>query len=188
MTARWRVTLLLAVLPGLAAPAQAQLGEVQVGVIGSQGLGQGGRRAPGLVVGLAGARLVYIGVRGTRDGETRTDAATSTVVTDHATLLALDLAAIIPAGPLEVMPGVSLGALRHDQHTAQGATTNDVRSTNFLVAPSLSAELHAGSVGLIPEVQYQFSGRPDLAYPVRRVGWLVSLRVVFVWEVGRVRT
>ena len=43
-------------------------------------------------------------------------------------------------------------------------------------------------VGLIPELQYQFSGRPDLNFPVRPVGWLASLRVVVLWEIGRVRT
>ena len=159
-----RALLAAGALLGITSAAEAkQRGEVQFGIVASYGPGQTAGPTAGLVVGVAAGRLVYLGLRGTRHEETQSGTGPTAIVTNGATVLAADAAMVIPGGPLEIMVGASIGAVRHDQGVTQPAaggpaTTTNGHSLEFLAAPSLSAELHAGPLAFIPEVQYQFSG------------------------------
>jgi len=159
-------------------PLPAQLAEVQLGVVASYGSGDPYRPGGGLVFGIAPGRLTYAGLRWTYyPGATRQG------LRNRAQVFALDLGVQIPVGPLEVVPGVSLGFIRFAQRT--GAVSE--HDTKFLVAPGLSVEAHVASLALIPELQYDLAANPDLSIPVRHRGLVASLRLVLPIEAGRLR-
>ncbi|HEX7919250.1 MAG TPA: hypothetical protein VF454_07615, partial [Gemmatimonadales bacterium] len=85
-----------------ASPVWAQVSEMQIGGIASFGPGRMDEPNGGTVFGVSAGRLVYIGGRVTRYGESRRTPDSTITVTDQATALAVDLAIIVPAGPLEV--------------------------------------------------------------------------------------
>jgi hypothetical protein len=156
----------------------AQLGELQVGLSASYGTADAYGPGAGLVLGVATGRLAYAGLRWTYH-----TGATTAGVTTRAQAFALDLGIVIPVGELEVVPGVSLGAMRFAQHAGSGRA----HKVEFLAAPGIAAELHVARVALIPELQYSLAGDPELTQPVQHRGLVASLRLVIPIEVGRIR-
>jgi hypothetical protein len=165
-------------LPG-ASPLAGQIGELQLGVVASLGTPRAFGPGAGLVVGIAPGRLVYVGARWTYQfGSTQTQVRT------RVQSFAADLGVQIPAGAVEVVPSLSLGALRYAQRAA-GIHTHSVE---FLAAPGLSLEIPVARVALIPEVQFYLAGKPsNLSVPVTHRGLLTSLRLVVPIEVSRFR-
>lgn len=177
-TARQWVFLAVVALP-CASPLTGQIGELHFGVVASHGTPGAYGPGVGLVAGVAPGRLVYVGARwsyqfGSTQGQVRT----------RVQSFAADLGVQIPAGPVEIVPSLSLGALRYAQRAA-GSTTHSVE---FLAAPGLSVEIPVAHIALIPELQVYFAGKPDnLAVPVTHRGLLTSLRLVVPIEVSRFR-
>ena len=172
------LALLLGALSTTATPGLAQLGELQIGVVGSYGTSKAYGPGAGLVLGVATGRLAYVGLRWTYYA-----GATTAGVTTRAQAFAVDLGIDIPVRALEVVPGVSLGAMRFAQIVG-GARAHKVE---FLAAPGLAIEVHVARVALIPELQYSLAGDPELAQPVHQHGLVASLRLVIPIEVGRIR-
>jgi len=156
-----------------------QIGELHFGVVASHGTPGAYGPGAGLVVGIAPGRLVYIGARWSYQfGSTQAQVRT------RVQSFAADLGVQIPAGPVEVVPSLSLGALRYAQRAA-GSTAHSVE---FLAAPGLSVEIPVAHIALIPELQFYFAGKPDnLPVPVTHRGLLTSLRFVVPIEVSRFR-
>jgi len=168
----------VAVLLCVVSSLPAQLAEVQLGVVASYGSGDPFKPGGGLVLGIAPGRLTYAGLRWTYyPGATRQG------VRNRAQVFALDLGVQLPVGPLEVVPGLSLGFVRFAQRTS----TVSGHATEFLAAPGVSVETHLASLAFIPELQYDLAGNPDLSVPVRHRGLVASLRIVIPIEVGRLR-
>lgn len=165
-------------LPG-ASSLTGQIGELHLGVVANYGTPRAFGPGAGLVVGIAPGRLVYVGVRWSYQvGSTQAQVRT------RVQSFAADLGVQIPAGPVEVVPSLSLGALRYAQRAAGIAT----HSVEFLAAPGLSVEIPVARVALIPEVQFYLAGKPsNLAVPVTHRGLLTSLRLVVPIEVSRFR-
>ena len=161
-----------------AAPARGQIGELQAGVVGSYGWNAAYGPGAGLVLGVATGRLAYVGVRWTYH-----TGSTTAGVTTRAQAFAVDLGVVIPVRQLDVVAGVSLGAVRFAQHAGSARS----HKVEFLGAPGLAAELHVAHVALIPELQYAWAGDPQLPQPVRHHGLVASLRLVVPIEVGRIR-
>jgi hypothetical protein len=156
----------------------AQVGEVQFGVVASAGTGAAYGPGAGAVLGVAAGRLAYVGLRwayhqGTTQGG----------VTSRAQVFAVDLGVLIPVGALEVVPGLSFGAVRFAQR-APGIADH---ATEFLAAPGVSVEVQVWRVALIPELQYHLAGEPALPSPVDHRGLVGSLRLVIPLEIGRIR-
>lgn len=156
----------------------AQLGEVHVGLVASYGTGEAYEPGAGVMVGVAAGRLAYVGLRWVYHRGT-----TTAGVTNRAQVYAVDLGVLIPVGALEVVPGLSLGAVRFAQR-APGIADH---ATEFLAAPGVSVEVPAGRVALIPELQYHLAGDPDLPSQVDHRGLVASLRFVIPLEIGRIR-
>jgi len=172
-------------LPGLligavfgAVPAFGQIGELQAGMVGSYGWTTAYGPGAGLVLGVATGRLAYVGLRWTYH-----TGSTNAGVTTRAQAYAVDLGVVIPVRQLDVVAGVSLGAVRF----AQRAGSARAHTVEFLGAPGIAAELHVAHVALIPELQYAWAGDPQLPQPVRHHGLVASLRLVVPIEVGRIR-
>ena len=190
---RWHaaVALGLSLLP---AYLTAQLGEVHVGMLA--GYGTAGAYGPGagLIVGVAAGRLAYVGVRWTYffgDTWTQSDTSGTFTVEDRAQVFAADLGLQYPAGPTEIVAGVTIGAIRFAQHATPlppgtGAGGTQVKA-EFLAAPNVSVQLRALGLLVIPEVMYTFAGAPDFTWPVQRRGPVFSVRVVVPFEVQRIR-
>ena len=190
---RWHAALALgqALLP---ASLTAQLGEVHLGVLA--GYGTAGAYGPGagVIVGVAAGRLAYVGARWTYffgDTGTQSDTSGTFTVEDRVQMFAADLGLQYPAGPVEIVAGLTIGAIRLAQRATPvapgtGATTAEV-GVEFLAAPNVSVQLRALGLLVIPEVMYTFTGAPDLRWPVDRRGPVFSLRVVLPFEVQRIR-
>jgi hypothetical protein len=165
-------------LPG-ASSLTGQIGELHLGVVASHGTPGAFGPGAGLVVGIAPGRLVYVGARWSYQfGSTQAQVRT------RVQSFAADLGVQIPAGPVEVVPSLSLGALRYAQRAAGGST----HSVEFLAAPGLSVEIPLAGIALIPEVQFYLAGKPsNLSVPVTHRGLLTSLRLVVPIEVSRFR-
>ena len=164
-------------LPGASA-VTGQIGELHLGVVANYGTPGTFGPGAGLVVGIAPGRLAYVGARwsyqvGSMQAQVRT----------RVQSFAADLGVQVPAGPLEIVPSLSLGALLYTQRAA-GSTRHSVE---FLGAPGLSVEIPLGHIALIPELQVYFAGKPDLPQPVTHRGLLTSLRLVVPIEVSRFR-
>lgn len=176
-----RVVAPLALLLGAlsaAAPGLAQIGELQVGVVGSYGWSAAYGPGGGLVLGVATGRLAYVGMRWTYHA-----GATTAGVTTRVQTFAVDLGVVIPVRQLDVVVGLSLGAARF----AQRAGSARAHKVEFLGAPGIAGELHVGPVALIPELQYSLAGDPQLPQPVRHRGLVASVRLVIPIEVSRIR-
>jgi hypothetical protein len=190
MTRGARVYALAGVLALTASPAAAQLGEAQLGVIGSYGTGIAARPGAGLVLGVAAGRLTYVGLRWTYYATaTTTQGLPPTEVRNSQQVFAADVGMLIPEGPLEIVPEVSIGFARFAQHSrpvAGGAESADY-GTELLVAPGVAVELHVAHFALIPELQYCFTGKPDLPWLAEQHGLIASLRLVRWFELRRIR-
>ena len=184
--------LLLAGLPP--ASAKAQLGEAHFGAIGSYGTGDAYRWGGGLTASYQPGRLAYVGLRWIYYGGSTArvgDSAGSYQVTTRAQLFGADLGLEYPLGSVEMVGGLTVGAMRFWQGTtpmtSRGATAVSTVATEFVVAPTLRAEIRTGPLMLIPEVAYYFAGAPDLRWPVGNQGTVVSLLVVIPIETRRIR-
>ena len=165
-------------LPG-ASSLTGQIGELHLGVVASHATPGAFGPGAGLVVGIAPGRLVYVGARWSYQfGSTQAQVRT------RVQSFAADLGVQIPAGSVEIVPSLSLGALRYAQRAA-GSTTHSVE---FLAAPGLAVEIPVARIALIPELQFYLAGKPDnLLVAVTHRGLLTSLRLVVPIEVSRFR-
>lgn len=162
----------------LTASLLAQVGEVQVGAVASYGTGEAYRAGAGAVLGVAAGRLAYMGLRWAYHSRTTTSG-----VTSRAQVYSVDLGVLVPVGAVEVVPGLSLGAVRFAQR-ASGVARH---ATEFLAAPGVAVEVRAGRVAIIPELQYHLAGDPGLPSPIDHRGLVASLRLVWWREIGRIR-
>jgi hypothetical protein len=170
----------------LAAPGRAQLGELQIGATGAYGSGEAFGPGVGLVLGVAPGRLAYVGLRWTYYlGDTQLRGATPSEVRTRTQVVAVDLGIQIPAGTLEIVPGVSVGWSQFTQRARQPNASGS--SHEFLAAPGVAVELHVGRLALIPEMQYYLAGSPKLPWRVNHRGFVVSARLVFLSEIRRIR-
>jgi hypothetical protein len=172
---------LMATLP---AHTLAQHGEVQLGVVTSYGAPSSLRLGVGVIAGVALGRLLYVGVRGVHHaGTTRAVASgASSNLKNNAQLLLADIGLMMPVGPLEVVPGIALGAMRFTQRDRE--TTH---ATKLVVATGLSVQARLGGLVVVPEVQYYAARHPHLAFAAPHRGAVVAVRVVFPFEVRRIR-
>lgn len=173
---------LVAALGATALPALSQQGEIQLGVTTSYGAPRAFGVGAGAVAGVVLGRLVYAGVRWVYQQGSTESLASGPEVTTRAQLFMLDLGAVLPAGAVEIVPGVSLGVARFGQH---GSSTR--RASEFVTAPGISLHAYLGGLVLIPELQYYLAGNPEYSVPVDHRGAVGSLRVVIPIEVGRIR-
>jgi hypothetical protein len=181
-----RRLLLLGLL--LPAPLHAQLGEVHLGVLGSVGTGASWGPGVGALVGVAPGRLTYMGLRVQAHRGPTDDAGVRT----RMTVFAADLGFMIPIGPVELMPGISLGALRFSQQVddplTEGGFGPPAIATEFYPAPTLAVLIRVKGIHLIPEIQADLAGDPsNLPAPVSHRGVMFGLRVVIPFEVDRIR-
>jgi hypothetical protein len=170
-------------LVGVAPAAlSAQLGELQVGALASYGMRDPYRAGAGLVLGVAPGRLVYVGFRWIYYA----GATTGVDVRNRAQVFATDLDVQIPlrGGVLELRPSMGLGLVQFAQRPA--GTVSEY-SQEFFAAPGIALQLSAGRVGIIPEVQYYFTGHTELIWPVHNKGLAFSVRLVFLSEIRRIR-
>ena len=190
---RARVGILTSALLAVASPAAAQLWEVHLGTVGSYGTAAARGFGAGLVIGLVPGRLAYAGLRWTYFGgatSTRGLAPSATDVRDQAQTLSLDLALVIPKGPVEVMPGFGIGAARFVQDaraSGSGAAWRTSTTTELFVTPGVAVQIPLGGVAIIPEIQYCIAPHPRLPYPVEHQGLLLSVRAVVTFETDRIR-
>ena len=190
---RWGVAVALApaLLP---ANLAAQLGEAQFGAIASYGTGSAWHGGAGLIAGVGAGRLIYVGARWVYyfgSSAVRTDTGGTFEVRDRAQIFAADVGLQYPAGPAELVAGVTIGAVRFAQHAepvspGTGAPQS-VSRVEFLLAPNLSVQLRVSRFLLIPEFVYSFAESADMRWPVDHQGPLLSLRVVMPFEVQRIR-
>lgn len=192
-----RSGVVVAALLPLASTLRAQLGEVQLGALASYGTGRAYGPGAGLVFGLAAGRLTYIGLRWASHAGATTDypssrpAQSATRVRTRVQLYAVDLGVLVPVGGVEIVPGISVGAVRFSQTATQGAGAMARRSSRhggeFLAAPGVAVHVPLSRVTLIPEAQYSLSGSPQLPWPAKHRGLLVSVRLVMAFESRRIR-
>ena len=172
----------------------AQLWEVHVGGVAGYGTAAALGTGTGALVGLAPGRLAYAGLRWTRYAGSTTlvgAAPTQTEVRSRAQVYTVDLSLMIPAGALEVLPGVGFGAasFRQDSRPGGAASTpwQTTSATEFFASPGVAAKVSLGRFALIPEVQYSLATQPRLSYPAPHNGLLASVRVVMTFEIDRIR-
>lgn len=182
----------LAAVICLPSAAGAQLGEVQLGSVVTYGTAGPYGPGAGLVLGVAAGRLAYVGLRWTYQAGSTAPVTTATSSLDVRTrvqLFTADLGLQIPAGGLEVVWGGTLGAVWFAQRVGGPAVASAAteHAIEFVGGPSLSVQAHLAGLVLIPEIQYQWAGNPDLPWPVSHQGPVASLRVVVPFEVDRIR-
>jgi hypothetical protein len=167
------------------AALSAQLGELQVGAIGSYGMRDPYRAGAGLVLGVAPGRLVYVGLRWITYG----GATTGADVRNRAQVFATDLDVQIPVrgGRLELRPGMGIGMVQFAQRSGAPPNTVFEYSKEFFAAPGVALQLSADRIALIPELQYYFTGHSELTWPVHNKGLAFSVRLVFLREIRRIR-
>ena len=190
MTRRGLVLLLCALPTTLC----GQLGELQVGAVASYGANDPYRAGAGLVFGVAPGRLVYVGLRWIYyAGETTTVVAPppagSVNVRNRAQVFATDLDVQIPirSGRLELRPTIGLGMVQFAQRSGPATGESFEYSKEFFAAPGLALQISAGRIALIPQVQYYFTGHTELSWPIQNRGLAVSVRLVFLSEIRRIR-
>lgn len=182
--------------------AAAQIAELHMGPLASYGTGTVYGPGGGVVVGLAAGRLTYVGARyawfsGTTVSDVPPPALCTTCTRDvrsRAQMFAVDFGLLIPKGPVEVIPSVTIGVLRFAQRERLLAASNGSEisrsrhsAVEFLIAPGIALEMRAGGFAIIPEILWSLAGKPDLPYAAKNQGPLVTLRVVRMIEIGRVR-
>jgi hypothetical protein len=133
--------LLVGSLTIVASPAPAQLGELQVGGVGTYGTGEPYGAGAGLVLGVNAGRLAYIGLRWiyqTGTTELLGPASPPTEVTNRIQVFASDLAVHIPVGRVEFVPGLSVGVARFAQRARAPALAAERRHRRcrFMAAPA----------------------------------------------------
>lgn len=163
--------LVLAIAP---VGARAQLGEVQVGAIGTWGVAEVHGPGVGVVGGVAAGRIIYVGGRAVwqfGSGTTRGQ------------LFAVDGGILFPLGPFEIVPGVTLGWMRYEQGVA-GARVATMR---FVSAPSLAVHVRLAGLVLIPEALYVTALDHGLPQPATHQGFVGAVRLVVPIEVNRIR-
>ena len=177
--------LLIALVCGAPTALSAQLGELQVGVIGSYGMRDPYRGGGGLVLGVAPGRLVYVGLRWIYYG----GATTSPDVRNRAQVFATDFDVQIPlrGGLFELRPSMGIGMVQFAQRSGAPPNTVLEYSREFFAAPGIALQLSAARVALIPELQYYFTGHSELTWPVHNTGLAFSVRLVFLSEIRRIR-
>jgi len=182
--------LLVALLCHIPAALAAQLGELQIGVVGSYSPWDPHRGGTGLVVGVAPGRVMYVGLRWTYDfgntGVVATPGGPAQVRT-RTQVFAADLGVLIPKGSVEIVPSVSFGIVQFAQRSSSAGSSVFRGSKEFLAAPGLALQVSVAGVALIPELQYYITGRPPLLQPVQRGGVVASVRLVFLREIRRIR-
>jgi hypothetical protein len=191
---RRRLLTLLCFSALIPAAAHAQLGEAHFGVIGSFGTGDAYQWGGGLTASYQPGRLAYVGLRWiyyAGSSAQRGDSTGTYDVTTRAQLFGADLGLEYPLGTVELVGGLTLGAMRFWQGTtpvtAPGASSVSAVATEFVAAAAIRAEFRTGPLMLIPEVGYYFAGAPDLRWPVGNQGWVTSLLVVIPIETRRIR-
>ncbi len=179
--------LLVTILAAPGAAALAQFGEVQVGLVASYGTAEIFGPGAGAVLGVTPGGLAYIGLRWTYHAGF-TEAVAETTVTNRVQAFAVDLAIRLPAGKLDIVPGVSLGALRFSQQAGEdaGAQRSNI-ATEFAASPGLAVEIHAAPLVFIPQLQYCLAGNPDLPFPTQHNGFVASIRIAAALEIRRIR-
>ena len=180
---------LIVLLAGLPSSAHAQLGEVHLGPVVSYGGAAPYGVGAGLALGVAAGRLAYVGLRWTyQTGTTQrvTTLPTTVEIRSRVQLFTADLGIQIPVGAFEVTPGGALGVAWFAQRVG-GPQAGSEHATELVGGPSLSVQVHAVGLVLIPELQYQWAGNPELPWPVTRHGPVASVRVVVPFEVDRIR-
>lgn len=185
-----RRTLLVALVCATPPALSAQLGELQVGVVGSYGVRDPYRGGAGLVLGVAPGRLAYVGLRWTYDfGSTTvvTPQGGATEVRNRTQVFAADLGVQVPKGPLEIVPSMSVGVVLFTQRSRSTGGETFADSKEFLAAPGLAVQMSVARVAIIPEIQYYLTGHPGLTWPVRNRGFVASVRLVFLSEIRRIR-
>ena len=164
-------------------PAAAQRGELQLGGLVSYGTPRSFGRGAGIVAGIGVARLLYVGVRWDRQSGSRDRVAGSQAeIATHTSLLMADLGIMLPAGDLEIVPGMSLGSMRFAQSGSEPAHVS-----KLVLAPGVSLHAHIAWIVAIPELQYVWAGAPGLSRPVSHRGAVATLRLVFPIELRRIR-
>ena len=193
MTRGARACVLVGVFLVPASPAAAQLWEVHLGPVASYGAAVAFGPGAGALVGLAPGRFAYAGLRYMYYAGSTTPVGTApsaTEVRNRVQLFGVDLSLMIPAGRVDIMPGVGFGAAQFTQDTrAVGAAGSwqSSRTTEFFAAPGAAVEVSLGRIALVPELQYGLSTQPRLAYPVQPQGLLASVRIVMTFEIDRIR-
>ena len=177
--------LLIALVCGAPTALSAQLGELQVGVIGSYGMRDPYRGGGGLVLGVAPGRLVYVGLRWIYYG----GATSGGAVSNRAQVFATDFDVQIPlrGGLIELRPSMGIGMVQFAQHSGAPPSTLSEYSKEFFAAPGLALQLSASRVAVIPELQYYFTGHSELTWPIHNKGLAFSVRLVFLSEIRRIR-
>jgi hypothetical protein len=175
--------------------ALAQLAELHLGAVVSYGAPRSYRTGAGLILGIAPGRLVYTGVRWvyyTGATERRAENGATFDVRTRSDVFAADLGLEFPAGPTEIVTGLTIGATRFHQRAdriaGQGGTASSEQAgTELLIAPNLSAQIRIGGLLLIPEVMYCLAGSPDVRWPVAHRGPLFGIRAIVPFEIARIR-
>lgn len=190
---RWGVAMALgqALLPATLA---AQLGEAQFGVIASYGTASAYHGGAGLIAGVGAGRLIYVGARWVYyfgSSAVQTDTGGTFDVRDRAQTFAFDVGLQYPVGAVEVVAGVTIGAVRFAQQAepvtpGTGAPQSSSR-VDFLLVPNFSFQLRVSRFLVIPEFMYSFAASPDMRWPMDNKGPLLSIRVVTAFEVQRIR-
>lgn len=131
--------------------------------------------------------VAYEGTQRAVEGATPAD------VHDQVQTWSVDLGLVIPAGRIEVIPGVGLGAVqfRQEVRPASGPVWAG-HVWEFAATPGVALEIYAGPIAFFPEVQWVFSGKPTvgegkdaLPFSVEPGGPVASLRVSYHFDVGR---
>ena len=116
--------------------------------------------------GISAGRLVYVGFRYVYfNGSTqrRSDDHGSYDVTTRAQLIAADVGVQYPAGAVDLVAGVTIGAARYHQEsisleTAPSEFGSAIVGTEFLIAPNFSVQFRVLHLLVIPEVMYHLAG------------------------------
>ena len=194
MPAAWARRLICAALMSCPVAAQSQLSELHFGGLVSYATGNAFQEGVGATVSYAPARLAYMGVRWVYyfgSTEQGIDATGTFSATNRTQLFAADLGLQYPVGPVELMAGMTIGAVRFAQTILPGAATSGASttgiSTEFMIGPTVLAQIRAGPIMVIPQVAYLFAGSPDLPWPVDHSGLALSLLIVVPIERDRIR-
>jgi len=188
-----------AILAGLAlvfrtSIAVAQLGELQLGVIGGYGEPESHGAGGGFTLAVVPGRVSYLGLRYfySTGGTTSIPGNVPTQdVRTRSQLIAADLGLQVPVGSFELVIGSSFGATAFRQEQNPQVVT----AWEFTVAPTATLFIRAGRLLLAPEFQWIFAGspgfndssNPEFKVKVAHSGAQLNLRIVLPFEIDRIR-